>query len=318
MLLDTCHREQLAVHNFANVIVHSFDWQQIGLVAHATALIQLRVQNAPLCCKELRAVRVAEIEYAERLLMEGLNYEFRCYHAGEVIETIFANISIQSLHSSVETGSRGDVSPRSARDHCEHDDNYSCETYNKDHLLQKALDVSKSAEIFTDLPFLSSPRAIAFAIAAIVTGAYCSEGYWISFKLAKLYLHLFPEKSEEESSMFLHTVQSVIRTLLQCPYLNLQSNNRSDTDFVVKRAEELRRAMGEVASIRLLRKLRNSHSLSRPTPMVRPSTIMTDPSGWVDPPRKRSRLEMDFTPPCLIQKRNRYTKITPTTGNEYK
>jgi hypothetical protein len=306
----SCQATILLIYSLASLY-----WPQVGLVAHATALIQLRVENAPLCCKELRAVRVAEIEYAERLLMEGLNYEFRCYHAGEVIENIFANISIRSHHSSTESSSRGDVSPRSTTDQFEHDDTFSCETYDKDHLLQKALDVAKSSEIFTDLPFLSSPSTIAFAISAIVTGACCRDGYWISSKFAKLCLQLFPKKSHEELNKFLHTVRCVIRSLLQCPYLNLQPTNESSADFVVKRAEELHRAMGEVASMRLLRKLRNSHSLSRPTSTVHPSSIMTASSGWVDPPRKRSRLEIDFTPPSISQKRIRFTKITPTTGN---
>lgn len=302
---------------FANPLFRSFLWQQIGLVSHATALIQLRVQNAPLCCKELRAVRVAEIEYAERLLMEGLNYEFRCYHAGEVIENIFANVSIESPQCCIEESSRGDVSPRSTKDQYEQDDSFSRETYDKNDFLRKALDIAKSAEIFTDLPFLSSPNAIAFAISAVVTGAYCSEGYWISSKLARLFSRFFPEKSQEETNMFLHEVRRVIRTLLQCSYLNLGPSSETGAGFVVQRAEELRRAMGEVASIRLLRKLRKSHSLSRPVLMVHPSPSAA-PFECFEPPRKRSRLERDFTPPYVVHKRPRYTKITPTNGNECK
>jgi hypothetical protein len=298
--------------HFCSFIFVSLCWQQIGLVAHATALIQLRVQNAPLCCKELRAVRVAEIEYAERLLMEGLNYEFRCYHPGEVIENIFANISIQPNHDSIGTSNRGDVSPRSTTNHYENDDSSTCDSNDKDHLLLKALDVAKSAEIFTDAPFLLSPSDIAFAITAIVTGAYCSEGYWIASKLAKLYEDLYPEKSQEQLDMFIQTVRCIIRTLLNCSYLDLQPRGETGTDFVMQRAEELRRAMGEVASMRLLRKMRKIHSLSRaqPTSMEHLSSSMAAFSPKrVDTPRKRSRLELDFTPPRLVYKRNRCIQI---------
>ena len=53
----------------------------------------MRVQNSPLCYREIRAVSVWEIEAAELLVMEGLNYQFRCYHASSSIQTLLSDLS---------------------------------------------------------------------------------------------------------------------------------------------------------------------------------------------------------------------------------
>ena len=97
-----------------NLQPHFFLQTQIGRIALATTLVQRRVHNAPLCCKELRAVPVVEIEFAERLLMEGLNYEFHCFHAADIIEEILYKDNSRSPSCIIGDSDRLDISYRSA------------------------------------------------------------------------------------------------------------------------------------------------------------------------------------------------------------
>jgi hypothetical protein len=239
----------------------------------------MRVQNAPLCCKELRAVPVPEIEFAERLLMEGLNYEFRCYHASSTIETIFADCA--AFRSSGESYGRGDLSPRTTFD-C-YDENI--------YLQQKALEVAQRALIFSDAPFLFNPCHTAFAVTAIVTGSVTEEGN-MGDKLQKYLEQSRPTTTMAELDAFTQSVRDTIHMLVNCPFMDLRPTGGRATEIVAGRAEELRRVLGEVATIRLYRK------------MKRCQTVPCDSL-------KRSRFELDFTPPRLPHAR-KYAKVTPT------
>jgi hypothetical protein len=240
----------------------------------------MRVYNAPLCCKELRAVPVAEIEYAERLLMEGVNYEFRCHHISSIIETIFSDFAVVLSRPNKIRG-RGDFSPRASVDY--HDDN----TF----LWQKAQDVAQRALIFSDAPFLFNPCHTAFAVTAIVMGSVTSEGN-MGDKLQKYLTKRFPSKTKSDLHAFSESVRVIIQMLVDCPSMDLRPTCGRAGEIVAERADELRRILGEVATRRLLRKMKRCQSLPCDT-------------------RKRSRFELDFTPPRQLQAR-KYAKITPT------
>jgi hypothetical protein len=259
-------------------------YEQIGLVSHATELVQLRVQNATLCCKELRAVPVYEIEFAERLLMEGLNYEFRCYHTVATIEEIFAEFSTD--RSDFDRCVPGNVSPRAARD---------CSTYNEFmYIKQTALEVAQQALIFSDTLFLNDPRHTAFAIAAIATGSVTKAGYMGS-KLHKYLAQITPATATATAAIiaFSQSVRHAIRTLLSCPLLDLSPTQGAIEEIFAQRAENFRRVLSQVALARALRKMKRSQP---PYPHVS---------------RKRMRVEQAFTPPRLLHAR-KYAKVTPT------
>lgn len=298
-------------------------------------MVQQRVRNAPLCCKELRAVPVIEIERAERLLMEGLNYEFQCHHAADIIDEIFMNdIATSSLNISKEDNDCVHRSPRSAvtssygrnmslyRD-IEEDDN--------EYVRQKALDIAHRANIFSDVPFLFSPCDVAFAAVVIASDSISAGSYSIGSKLLNRYRDMNLERSQDERSIA-SSIQSVVLSLLRCKSMNFCSIDDS-THAVAKRAEELRRIMGEVATLRLLRKINNSNLLGRS--YVRKNAVATTALSHVhnNSSRKRSQFcaalmehhafahrsskrtrthyDTDFTPPRVLRTS---AKITPTTS----
>jgi hypothetical protein len=288
-------------------------------------------------------VSVLEIEYAERLLMEGLNYEFHCHHAGDIIEEIFANIDTSS---SVYTHNEGidrvdiSVSPRSTTTSNGYNKSNIENNFDDDHceyLRHKALDIAQRADIFSDVPFLHAPCDIAFAIVAIVCGSYSERTFYIGPKLVYQYMDLYPEKSLLEMNSIVDTIRNIIIMLLRCPYMDIHPMySYRPTHVVAERAEELRRVMGEVATIRLLRKMKRTNSrLTQQRPMTALATTVLSSSllslsrqdnnnfkkrtctdmveKYTPTSYKRSRPtfdETDFTPPRLVGK---CAKITPTT-----
>ena len=312
---------------------------QIGLIAHATALVQQRVHNAPLCCKELRAVSVMEIEFAERLLMEGLNYEFHCHHATDFIDEIFNyNFARISLRKSNERNDRVDISPRSTAtwSGCDNSMYGEVDFDFSERRRQKALDVAQRAYIFTDIPFLYAPCDIALAVVAIASGSVCRDSYCIGSTLLHQYMDMSLETFRTERSTVVSAVSEAILNLFNCKAMDpcLADDNFSD-HTIKNRAEELRHVMGEVATLRLLRKMNNlrPHTETRKnaatktmplgnrddfmrnqnrrcTDRVENNTIQCRPSK-----RTRTLFEIDFTPPRLIRT---CAKITPTaTSTSY-
>lgn len=244
----------------------------------------MRVQNAPLCCKELRAVSVAEIEFAERLLMEGLNYEFRCYHASPTIEELFTDFDALQMNAG-ESYHRGDVSPRASFDYSSYDE--------KEYLRQKALEVARRSQIFSDAPFLFAPTHVGYAITAIVTGSVTDDGC-VGAKLLQYVAANSSMNTKAELHCFCKSVQEVVLYLVNCPCMDLRPTCGRAGEIIAERAEELRRVLGEVASVRLLRKLESSRSGS---------------SVYL----KRSRFETDFTPPRQVQART-FVRVSPSNG----
>lgn len=221
---------------------------------------------------------VAEIEYAERLIMEGLNYEFRCHHVGSTIDILFSDSLLSCTPD--KSRARGDLSPRASVEYRDE----------KAFLWRKALDIAQRALIFSDAHFLFNPCHTAFAVTAIAIGSVTVEGN-MSGKLQKYVAKLFPTKTKAELDDFSQSVGDIIHMLVNCPSLDLRPGCGHASEIIIERAEELRRVLGEVATIRLLRKMKRFQS-------------------WPCKSRKRSRFELDFTPPRQLQTR-KYAKITP-------
>lgn len=300
--------------------------------------MQRLVHNAPLCYKELRAVPVVEIEFAERLLMEGLNYEFHCYHVTDIIEEILLNNNFSSSsHNFNDSKVRVDSSPRSAAT------TYGCNNSlchgvgfeSSEYLRLKALDIAQRAYIFSDAPFLYAPRDIAFAIVAIASGSTSSDSYCVGSKLLHQYNIMNPEKAKAKAELSSVTSQmhDVIFNLLHCPYMALcPTNDHHSKNIFTKRAEELRRVMSEVATLRLLRKMNCKKFYQEYFTKVVATAVLDDADNDTLGKRKkrqrctshvannkikhqlskraRTLFDVDFTPPHLIRS---YAKITPST-----
>jgi hypothetical protein len=279
--------------------------------------------------------------------MEGLNYEFHCYHSGDIIDQIFINMDIgdsqyDSQYALDDGYRRGDVSPRCSATSCG-GCNSSYSAVNSDgvnsdgceYLRQQAIDLAQQANIFSDIPFLYAPCEIAFAIAAIVTGAYTTDNNCkIGSKLVHQYMDMYPEKSPDELNTIASTLRDIILNLKSCPNFDFcpSYHGSSTTSVATERAEELRRVISEVATLRLLRKLqrkglRHPHYLAEG---VRSSLSFGYGSirGQVDPvypvnsvntlhyssKRTRTQYETDFTPPHLIRQ---CANITPMSTIMY-
>jgi hypothetical protein len=283
--------------------------------------VQQRVRNAPLCCKELRAVPVVEIEYAERLLMEGLNYEFQCHHASDIIDEIFFNHITKNYSQNInESNNRVDLSPRSAvtshvQNKCSH---YTANCDANERMRHKALDIAQRANIFSDAPFLYSPCDVAFAIAAIASSSILTDSYCIGSKLLRLYFEMNPKTSQDEFTVS-STIGNIILSLVNCQKMDLFPNDNPSNYILAERATELRRIMSEVATLRLLRKMSHnifqmnrctkiSDSILRKRSRHHASHMENKCSGHQHS-SKRSRIGTSFTPPHLIRT---CAKITPT------
>ena len=265
--------------------------------------------------------------------MEGLNYEFHCHHAADFFDEIFINdVTLSPSDTWNVNNDRVDISPRSTVT------SYG-RVYNSDYeyLRNKALDIAQRANIFTDVQFLYSPCDVAFAIAAIATGSvsYGRYGYYcIGSKLLRLYMDMHPDKFQDEASVT-STLRNVILSLLRCQNTNIcPFDHPLSKQIVAERAEELRRKMGEVATLRLLRKM-NSNTLigKRYKKNSVVSTTFLDTQGNFE--RKRSRFgtvhvdnirahrsskrtrtlsDTNVTPPGFIRS---CAKVTPTTTGYY-
>lgn len=170
--------------------------------------MQHQVQSAPLCCRELRAVSEAEILYAELMLIEGLNYEFRCYHACGAIEDL-----LDGLTDFGTTDCR--MSPRAPVDFGRHD------------LYRQTMELLHHSLVYSDLPFLYTPCHIAYAIVAVASWSL-EEDYSLNANMT-----LFLESrchSMKDLPRFCVTIQRIVRLLL------VSSENR-------KSPETLRRVL---------------------------------------------------------------------------
>jgi len=221
--------------------------------------------------------------------MEGLNYEFRCHHPNPTIHMLANDVACflsenKGLNfclderDQTESYNKGDRSPTSIVDYRE---------YAED-LLHRAMDVVQRSVVFSDALFLYPPGHTAFAIIAIAMESVDKNGYF-GDEMQEYLVSRFPLKTEEEVLDFSRQVSRIIQMLVQCPWMDLQPTAGRAQQIVAQRAEELRRVLGEVSHLRLLRKIDSKPAAARD--------------------RKRSPLELDFTPP----RRRVYKKMAKVT-----
>ena len=233
----------------------------------------MRVKDAPLCRRELRAVSVPEIEVAELLLIEGVNYQFRCHHPDGTTQ-----LADFCKHQR-DNGS--DLAPKASSDH----------HFEEDLMHNSCLEVQQRTLVFSDAPFLFDPRHIAHAIAAVVARQIGKHGApkqpFLDFLASK--------HPDEDIGALTASIQRVVRSLYLCPEMDLRPHYGREAQVISERADELRHALGEVATARMYRR------------MERRKTA----------PPKRKHFEVDFTPPRQLRHARKYAKVTPTQKCEH-
>jgi hypothetical protein len=203
--------------------------------------------------------------------MKGLNYQFQCHHPFSAMHALaldYSNFLTQKrymdrnrLHCNSRSSSPADLVA--------------------EELLERASAVVQRALIFSDISFLFPPGQVGFAAVAIALGSATGDDGYIGDNLMLYLKNRFARKTQEELDNFVQTVGCVIQTLYKCPLMDLAAteSRKYVCQVMAERAEDMKRVLGKVANIRY-RMLRQSSCYG---------------STWQ--PRKRSRLELEFTPP---------------------
>ena len=216
---------------------------------------------------------MTDIEEFERLLMEGLNYQFRCHHPFSAMNALaldFTNFIAER---------KGDKMARGVL--CDDGVN---------NLLERASGIVQRSMVFSDAQFLFAPGHIAFAVIAIALGSVNYKDGCISLELKEYLIDRFARKSIEELDRFIDTVESVIHALYSCDMMDLAPMDSTMSKCVAKRAENMKRVLSAISSLR-----------SRLTPR-----LLGD-HRWN---RKRSRDACEITPPRKRHYRG-CAKVTP-------
>ena len=212
-----------------------------------------KAQNAPLCSDELRAVSIEEIEEAERVLLEGLDYHLRCHHPYGAIKVLAADVTrylstLEGQYYKIDRNMRNCYSFESPR---------SIEGFVVEERIssvcERAIAIAQGALVYSDINFLFPPGQIAFATVAISL-----EGISYGGRLGSLmrgYLRdRFPKKPEEELRQFEMDVTSIICNLYSCEALDLNKfisgSSRCKRKLVQNRAAEINRVFAILANIR--------------------------------------------------------------------
>lgn len=283
---------------FPTLLTFVFSYQfQIGLLSHATAVVHLKVQSAPLCRSELCAISVAEIEEGERFLMEGVNYELRCHHPENAIRVLATDLSSflsQSMDSFFGLDVRDPLESYNQQGHCSPTSTFDCEE-KSDEYLEVAFDIWQRAIVFSDVPFMFAPGQIGFAVVTIAAGLVDRDGC-MSDAMQEYLITRLPLKTEEEILHFSRQVNQIIQTLEDSPLMDLRKSGIQSMDVVSQRAETLRAVFSAAANMRLTRQMNYNPSISRI--------------------RKRSNVDIDFTP-SQDRCHKKLAKVTPTGQYHY-
>lgn len=190
--------------------------------------------------------------------MEGLNYEFICHHPFPAMHALALDFTSFLSYERTAPG------------------HYPIDNQVED-ILDQASVILQRAMIFSDVQFLFSPGHIGFAVVAIALG--CSASGLICEDLLDYVCNRFARKTMVERDCFLNVVGRVIRMLYGTRMMDLTPPDRTTCHVVAHRAEEMKRVLRKVSTLRM--------DLLRRSASWAPAA-----SG-----RKRSRLELDFTPP---------------------
>jgi hypothetical protein len=243
---------------------------QVDALEHATDLIQRKVLGVPLCRDELLYVTVEEIEVAERDLMDGINYEMRCYHPFNAIRVLAAEVEKFMIR---------DEDPR----YFTFENVFEWRQYNGSlssprdvfgvnddavdlGIEERASLVAQNSMLFSDVLFLFPPGQIAFAAVAMsIDEDHNSVGLPL---ILRTYLRdRFVSKTEDDLLAFEDRILAIVSILRESPVMDMQmiglSRNSVACDrVIVEQADELRRVFFKV-----------SYMLSAPKPAK--STLST-------------------------------------------
>jgi hypothetical protein len=259
----------------------------------------MHVYNAPLCFRELRAVSASEIMYTELVLMEGLNYQFRCYHPCSAIDTLVPDVFAfqygdDAVATKMEDARDPSDSVHSPRSTAVPSCYYSSRRSNREAILRdRACEIAMRCTIFSDAIFLYTPCHIALAILSIVTRCVNSDGS-INWTMQQYLSSRFDTKDPSDVMRFSNIIRDIILMLANSPGMDLQPP--STYDVVTRQAQDLRRVLGDTATRRMNRRRIIQQQQQQRSP------------------RKRSRMDnMDFTPPRqqLLTAR-KHVRVTPT------
>eukprot|EP00539_Tryblionella_compressa_P002360 CAMPEP_0178734904 /NCGR_PEP_ID=MMETSP0744-20121128/1599_1 /TAXON_ID=913974 /ORGANISM="Nitzschia punctata, Strain CCMP561" /LENGTH=476 /DNA_ID=CAMNT_0020387229 /DNA_START=865 /DNA_END=2295 /DNA_ORIENTATION=- len=231
----------------------------IDVLSHATWVIQMKAQNAPLCRDELRAVTVKEIEEAERALLQGCDYHLRCHHPYGAIKVLASEVTCYLRSSQEHADEACNGSPRSVvygyqqePYHCQYQDDDSLSN-----ICERALSIAQSALVYSDANFLFPPGQIAFAAVALAL-----DGQGSGRKLGtgmKDYLCMrFRNKTSEELSEFEAQIGKIISHLENCPSIDLKKfspnywQRRRDGRVAHRQAAEIRRVFCVASRLRIM------------------------------------------------------------------
>lgn len=210
---------------------------QMGLMAHATAVVELRVSHTRLCKNELRRVGIAEMAQYERVAMEGVNYELRCHHPNisEVVQglAIFCKLSLTRTRST-SVGSPG-----------------SNPYGHLGFVANRAEQIMHRALVFSDATFLFSPRV--FATASVVIALRQIDGHQQNgpppIYLPSL-LRLYILDQGEQAGVSEKDVEAAVFHLYNCPEMDLLQN-QNERKLVATRARELKQLLNRIFLVRL-------------------------------------------------------------------
>lgn len=230
--------------------------RQIGVLSHATSIVNLKAHKASLCRDELRAVSIEEIEEAERNLLAGLDFRLRCHHPYGAIRVVAGDIasSISELTTAYHNkpvdvyGGYFAQSPRGIDEISS-----SSDPHRLNSLCERALAVAQAALVYSDVNFLYPPGKIAFAAVAIALEGKTRGG--CLGPLMTNYLHIrFPHKSAEELDDFERDVTDIIYEIENCPEIDLLKFyapvQRRFSSPAQQRAMEIRRVFAVTAYYR--------------------------------------------------------------------
>ena len=268
---------------------------QIGILSHATSIINLKAHKTSLCREELRAVSIEEIEEGERNLLAGLDFRLRCHHpygairvlSGEIARSISEGIKRASFPSNGQyfESARGTQ------------DIFSDERL--DTAGERALAVAQAALVYSDVNFLYPPGKIAFAAVAIALEGK-ARGGCLGLLMRNYLRTRFPQKTVEELSTFEMDVVDIMYEIEACPEIDLlkffSPVHRSFSSKAKHQASEIRRVFSVAAYYRGM--------------MMAPQPTPNDRLSQRTHVRKRSRENAYY--PCTYGMPYKAARVTPT------
>jgi hypothetical protein len=223
-------------------------YKQLGILSHATFLIENKLCGS-FFHLELPSVSIDEIERAEKILMEGINYEFICHHSDTVLHDVALDLLDMTNQAKNLDGS--DTSERlmlSSNLSIFNEESLSIE------ILDHFLELARRAHIFSDVSFLFSPLEIGYAIAAVCLESYDDKGH-IGELMQDYLVTRYPLRSEDELLDMWRKIQSIKTVFTENSFMDIKTgiltSNSTRKHISTERLSEVRKVMTKVEGLRL-------------------------------------------------------------------